>query len=190
MPPALSPLMDALYHGRVDEAQRLLGEAGADSLTIHEAAAMGVMARLEHILAEEPAAVNAWAEDGFQPLGLACFFGQRGAAELLLARGGELNTPARNTFMVTALHAALAGPEPGIAAVLIAAGADVNARQQAGNTPLHETAHAGLADLARLLLEHGADPTARDDDGHTPADIARQRGHTAVLEVLESATTP
>ena len=40
MPPALSPLMDALYHGRVDEAQRLLSEAGSDSLTIHEAAAM------------------------------------------------------------------------------------------------------------------------------------------------------
>src|SRR5712691_9041518 len=127
-PPALSPLMDALYHGRVDEAQ------------------------------------------------------------LLLARGGELNTPARNIFKVTALHAALAGPQPGIATLLIAAGADVNARQQAGNTPLHETAHAGLVELAHLLLDHGADPTARDDDGHTPADIARQRGHTAVLDVLEPAT--
>jgi uncharacterized protein len=185
MPPALSPLMDALYHGRVDEAQRLLSEVGSDSLTIHEAAAMGVTPRLEQILAQEPAAVNAWAEDGFQPLGLACFFGQRAAAELLLARGGEVNTPARNAFKVTALHAALAGPAPGIAAVLVAAGADVNARQQAGNTPLHETAHAGLVELTRLLLEHGADATARDDDGHTPADIARTRGHTAVLSILE-----
>src|SRR5438128_11011961 len=174
MPPALSPLMDALYHGRVDYAQLLPGEAGSDSLRIHEAAAMGETARLERLLAEEPAAVNAWAEDGFQPLGLACFFGRRAAAELLLARGGEVNTPARNAFKVTALHAALAGPEPGIAALLIAAGADVNARQQAGNTPLHETAHAGLVEITRLLLECGADPTARDDDGHTPADIARQ----------------
>ena len=48
--------MDALYHGRVDEAQRLLSEAGSDSLTIHEAAAMGETARLERLLAEEPAA--------------------------------------------------------------------------------------------------------------------------------------
>jgi ankyrin repeat protein len=176
--------MDALYNGRADEAQRLVSETGSDSLTIHEAAATGVTPRLQHLLAEDPSAVNAWAEDGFQPLGLACFFGRREAAELLLARGGEVNTPARNAFKVTALHAALAGPEPGIAALLVAAGADVNARQQAGNTPLHETAHAGLVEMARLLLEHGADASAKDDDGRTPADVARERGNTAVLEVL------
>jgi ankyrin repeat protein len=184
MAPALSPLMDALYHGRAEEAQRLLSEAGADSLTIHEAAAMGVLARLERLLADDPGAVNAWSEDGFQPLGLACFFGRRAAAELLLARGGELNTPARHQFHVTALHAALAGPDPGVAALLIAAGADVNARQQGNTSPLHETAHAGLVDLTRLLLDLGADPTATDDQGRTPADIARQRGHTEVLELL------
>jgi ankyrin repeat protein len=184
MPPVLSPLMDALYHGRADEAQRLLSETGSNSLTIHEAAAMGVTARLEQLLAEDPRAVNTWAEDGFQPLGLACFFGRREAAELLLARGGEVNTPARNAFRVTALHAALAGPEPGIAALLVAAGADVNARQQAGNTPLHETAQVGLVNLTRLLLEHGADPNARDDNGRTPADLAREGGNAAVLEVL------
>jgi ankyrin repeat protein len=162
--------MDALYHGRADEAQRLLSETGSNSLTIHEAAAMGVTARLEQLLAEDPRAVNTWAEDGFQPLGLACFFGRREAAELLLARGGEVNTPARNAFKVTAL--------------LVAAGADVNARQQAGNTPLHETAQVGLVNLTRLLLEHGADPNARDDNGRTPADLAREGGNTAVLEVL------
>ena len=186
MAPAISPLMDALYHGQHDEAQRLLAEVGPDHLTIHEAAAMGVVPRLEVLLAESPEAVNSWSPDGFQPLGLACFFGRRAAAELLLARGGEVNTPARHQFHVAALHAALDGPEPGIAAVLIAAGADVNARQQGGTTPLHETAHAGLVELTRLLLEHGADATAQDDQGRTPADIARARGQTPVLEILEN----
>src|SRR5689334_15055320 len=110
-----SPILDALYHGRRDEADRLLADSSADELTIHEAAAMGVVPRLEALLSQDATAVNAWASDGFQPLGLACFFGRPEAAALLLARGGEVNTPSRNAFGVTALHAALAGPTPEIA---------------------------------------------------------------------------
>jgi hypothetical protein len=109
MPATVSPIMDALYHGRADEAQRLVDEAGPASLTIHEAAAMGVVPRIEQLLAEDADAVNAWAPDGFQPLQLAAFFGRREAAELLLARGGDVQTAAQNSFKVTALHAALAG---------------------------------------------------------------------------------
>ena len=182
----VSPMMDALYHGRADEALRLLAERGADSLTIHEAAAMGEVARVRALLAHDQTLVNAWAPDGFQPLGLACFFGRREAAELLLAQGGEVNTPARHPFHVTALHAALASPEPGFAAVLIAAGADVNARQQGGMTPLHEAAHAGYLELARLLLAHGADPRATNDAGKTPVDVARERGHADVVDLLSA----
>ena len=177
-------MLDALYHGRRDEADRLLAERGADSLTIHEAAAMGVVPRLEALLANDAAQVNAFAVDGFQPLGLAAFFGRTEAAALLLARGGEVNTPSRNPMQVNALHAALAGPAPDFARSLIEAGADVNAVQQDGVTPLHEAAHIGRADLVRLLLDRGADPTAKDGQGRTAADFARERGHTAVLDVL------
>ena len=179
--------MDALYHGRADEAQRLSNEAGEARLTIHEAAAMGVTSRLEQLLSEEPAAVNTWSSDGFQPLGLAAFFGRREAVELLLARGADVNMPARHQFHVAALHAALAGPEPEIAHVLVAAGADVNARQQGQVAPLHEAAANGRADLVRLLLEHGADPSAVDDQGRTATDYAREHSHTAVLELLGRA---
>jgi uncharacterized protein len=187
VPSVLSPIMEALYHGQTGEAERLVAEAGADSLSIHEAAAMGRLPRLEHLLADDPDAVNAWSPDGFQPLGLAAFFGRRDAVALLLARGGEINTHARHQFHVAALHAALAGPDPGIAHVLVAAGAAVNARQQGGMTPLHETAHSGNVELTRLLLEHGADPAATDDNGRTPADTARERGHTEVAEILDEA---
>jgi ankyrin repeat protein len=184
-PPDVSPIMDALYHNRVDDAKRLVAGAGPETLTIHEAAAMGAVARLGQLLDADPAAANAWSSDGFQPLGLAAFFGRRDAVELLLARGGEVNTHARHQFHVAALHAALAGPEPGIARLLIRAGADVNARQQAGIAPLHETAQTGDLELTQLLLDHGADPSAVDDQGKTPADTAREHGHEAVAALLE-----
>src|SRR3977135_516037 len=130
MPQVVSPILDALYHGRVDEAEHLLADAGPATVPIHEAAAMGAVERIAQLLDDDPDAVNAWSPDGFQPLGLAAFFGRREAVELLLARGGDVNTHARHPFHVAALHAALAGPQPRIARPLVYPGAHRNARQQ------------------------------------------------------------
>src|SRR5262249_19674919 len=49
--------------------------------------------------------------------------------------------------------------------LLAEAGANVNARDKNGNTPLHETF---LTDLERELLKLGADVNARNNDGETP----------------------
>ena len=55
-----------------------------------------------------------------------------------------------------------------------------------GATPLNIACFRGHADVVKLMLEHGADPTARDGQGRTPAEYARERGHAAVAEQLES----
>jgi uncharacterized protein len=183
-PDGISPLMTALYFGQSAIAQLLQARATPDSLSLHEAAATGSLARLEQLLGSDPGSVNAWSPDGFQPLGLAAFFGQGAAVDLLLARGAEVNTKARHRFGVTALHAALAGPAPEIARTLVGAGADVNAAQNSGETPLHETAFSGNVELTRLLLEHGADRGAKTEHGLTPAEVARERGHLEVAELL------
>jgi uncharacterized protein len=134
---------------------------------------MGDVDRLRKQLEARPELLNAYSADGFTALQLAAFFGRRPAIDFLLEQGADVSLVARHPFGITALHAALAGPDPDIARPLIEAGADVNARQQGGFTPLHTAAQNGSFDLARLLLERGAHADAVADDGKTPLDLAR-----------------
>jgi ankyrin repeat protein len=69
-----------------------------------------------------------------------------------------------------------------MATLLIEHGANVNARESGGFTPLHTAALRGLPEIAVLLLEHGADPGAQDIQGSTPLDLAER--HPGVAEVL------
>ena len=49
--------------------------------------------------------------------------------------------------------------------MLVKAGASVNAKDNDGNTPLHETF---LTDVEEELLKSGANVNARNNDGETP----------------------
>ncbi|MCY4264924.1 MAG: ankyrin repeat domain-containing protein, partial [Gammaproteobacteria bacterium] len=53
----------------------------------------------------------------------------------------------------------------------IAAGADLEARDESGETPLHATARSGVVQTMRILLRAGADPDAPNGDGNTPLHI-------------------
>src|SRR4051795_10677644 len=103
----MTELLEALYRGDDDRVSELL--AADPALNVFEAAAFGRTDRLRELLDEDPAQANAFGDDGFQPLGLACFFGHVEAARLLLERGADANALSRNEQIQTAgLHAAAA----------------------------------------------------------------------------------
>ncbi len=179
----LSVLMEAIYAGKMELA-RLLASKRAD-LTIFEAAALGDLDRVEALLAEDVSLVNAYAADGFQPLGLAVFFGHSQVAAYLVAFGAQVNTPSQNAQKVYPLNSAAAASNLIAARLLLAHGARVDARQAGDFTPLHNAAQNGHYELARLLLDRGADPRALAANGKTPADYAREGGHMRILELLQ-----
>jgi uncharacterized protein len=184
----VSMVLLALYHQRREVADALL--AADPPLDVFEAAAVGRLPRLRELLDRDPALANAWAADGFFPLGLACFFRQPEAAGLLLDAGADPRAAARNPMRVTALHAAAAARLTTVARLLLDRGADVDARQQAGYTALHAAAQHGDAQLVEVLLARGADPALRSDDGQDAAGHARAKGHQGLAERLASAARP
>ena len=68
---------------------------------------------------------------------------------------------------------------------LLAKGAEVNARNAHGWTPLHVAAAGGDPAVLALLLKHGADVHAQSHIGTTPLDNATTRGgRKAVIDLL------
>ncbi|WP_295815217.1 ankyrin repeat domain-containing protein [uncultured Deinococcus sp.] len=180
-PMGVSPVLFATYYGRHDVA-RVLVEEGAP-LDVFEAAAVGDIGRVQALLADE-ADVNAVSGDGFSALGLAAFFGRADVARVLLERGADVNAVSTNAMQVRPLHSAVAGNHDALARELVAAGADVNAVQQGDFTPLMGAAQHGNAALVAFLLAAGARADAATTDGRTAADLAREEGHVAVLNML------
>ena len=178
----LSAVLTAAYYGQ-PEIVNLLVMAGAP-LNLFEAAAAGHLISVLEILDQSPEDANAFAPDGFHPLGLAAFFGHEDVAKALLERGADPNTPSRNGQKVTPLNSAAAGQHLEIARMLLEAGADPNARQSDDFTPLHSAAQNGQIEMARLLLSHGADPNAATTAGVTPWKMAQDGGHTEIAELL------
>jgi len=181
----VSAVLTALYYGQTLIAQ-ILVMRGAQ-LDIFDAAAIGQRDRLNTLL-NDPAAksdlVNCYASDGFQPLGLAAFFGHIDIVAELIAHNADVNSASRNGQTVQPLHSAVAAKCTDIAQLLIQSGANVNAVQAGGFTPLHGAAQNGDINMINLLLANGANTGIKLPDGQTPYDIAMENGHMAAASLL------
>ena len=65
----------------------------------------------------------------------------------------------------------------------LAAGTDVNAKDDIGKTPLHRAADAGHKEIVELLIAKGADVNASISMG-TPLHYAARSGHKEIVELL------
>lgn len=123
--------------------------------------------------------------------------------EALLHRGAEVN--AREEYQMSALLFAVGAspngmpPERGVEApkelkdpgrialvkTLIAHGADVNASNKVGETPLQWAAHWGLTDIVRVLIAGGAE--VKGKAGQEALRIADRGDHADIVTLLKQA---
>ena len=63
-------------------------------------------------------------------------------------------------------------------------GADVNKKDENGQTPLHHAAANGYTEGAQTLIERGARVNSKDNDGRTPLHLAAEIGYTPTIDLL------
>lgn len=183
----LSPILVAAYHHEPQIASFLADKTVA--ITIFEAAATGKINNVIRLLARDPNLVNAYSEDGFHPLGLACFFGHVDVAEYLVKAGAGINSRSNNRLKAAPIQSAASRGHRKIVRMLLEHGADPNIREQGGYTPLHAAAQNGDDEMIRLLLYGGADLTIASNNGKTALDLALEAGHEKATLLLGEGIT-
>jgi hypothetical protein len=84
------------------------------------------------------------------------------------------------------LQSAAAQGDVAQATSLLDQGAAIDARDEAGRTPLMLAVTQGRLEIVRLLLARGADPDAEDNAGHTPLQQAKQQDSRDIAVLLEA----
>jgi len=140
----------------------------------------GAVSDVERLL-KRGVSANVVDAEGIPALMAATLYGNDRMMELLLQHGAEPNrTGASDT---TALMWAV--PDVAKVRLLLARGANVNARSDTGRTALLVAAsYPGTVDMLRLLVERGADLRAQDRGGATALALAVRSADIEVVRFL------
>ena len=173
---ALRRLVEAIISGDVAALSRLLSESPQLARASFETGATRQSA--ERFFLDR---IGRYVYAGDTALHVAAAAYQTESVSNLLAAGA--NVHARNRRGQEALHAASCGspgspiwnPSAQAATIvrLIEAGADPNALDKSGVSPLHKAVRTRCAGAVRALLDLGSDPSLKNKSGSTPLLLAR-----------------
>ena len=152
------------------------------SISIHKAAKAGNIDVVKKYLAAGTD-VDTKDDNGATPLFYAANSDHKEVAELLIAKGADVNAMRRQNAS-TPLHYATANNHKEIAALLIAKGADMNAKDDNGTTSLHFAAEWDHREIVELLIAKGADVNAKNNVGQTPLNLAIDEKHPQIADLL------
>jgi ankyrin repeat protein len=200
-----APVSNAAAVGRMDIVQLLLDHGADPNLPEEQIAPKGKALysavynghyEIAKLLLERGAFPNPSVESSGDALWVSQKFRpNKRIEELLLSYGAvptdehrdeDWPTGEHNWLRITPLHYAAGKGDVGEAKKLLAAGADVTARDEhLRSTPLAWAARAGQFKMVKFLLKQGAPKTLPDDPPWaTPLAWATRRGHEAIAKLL------
>ncbi len=159
-------------------------ETPQKSMSLHDHAKAGNLSGVKQLLAEGRD-VNESDANGASPLHLAAAFDHAEVLAYLVENGADIEAKTREGGH-TGLHlAAMRNAEESVKR-LLSLKAQVDSRDEQGNTPLALAAQEGSFEAASLLIKNGADLESRklDETGATPLIIAALSGHESVVQLL------
>lgn len=188
-----SPLHLAARYARSDAAKRLL-DAGADAnaqdssgrTPLHAAVAADAVGVFQILLRNRATNLNAKMHNGMTPLILAIRLAMEGMAEDLVNADADVN--AADADARTPLHWAAAVNDVASVRLLLAHGANRDAQDVHEETPLFLAAREGSLAAVGTLLEHGANRDITNHMDRRPRDVARDRMHMDIVELLDKYT--
>jgi len=104
---------------------------------------------------------------------------------ILIKKGADVNARSHGDLRWTPLHGACTRRRGSVAEFLVENGADINAKDRNGRTPLLIAIEANDLDTIKMLINKGANVNARNHGGLTLLDIAGKKGYTEIVELLK-----
>ncbi len=123
---------------------------------------------------------------GWPPILISTVLHRTNHVNALIQAGADLNLP-HGVDGRTALHIAVKYGHMDTVNALIAAGANLEAREQQGYTPLHAASSSRYNNIVNVLVAAGANVNAQDNEEQTPLVNAVILGQTQTIETLIAA---
>jgi ankyrin repeat protein len=194
----LPPLNLAAYFGEMDRVRSLLS-GGADvnqkdvaQYTPLHCAVLGDNREIVELLIDRGADIEARQCGNETPLFCACAWGYLEIAKLLIGEGAEVSARAGHRgekwYNLTPLHLAALMGHTDVVQYLLAQGADIHITcscfDEEDFTPLHLAAQHDRLDVVKVLIAKGVDVNLKTNKGRTALDLAKERKHTGIIELL------
>ena len=188
----LEDFLKAVQKGQVKNVEKFLSDGADANMEDKERGLSALMVacieghyEIAQALLSNGANVNAKSSDNLTPLMLALsnkHSNKMKIAEILLSAGAEVNVH-DNVDGWTSLMLASVEGDTTIIQMLIANGANVDAKTKDGRTALMVAKNAAVVDV---LISIGANANVQNNYGDTPLIMASQTGDAATIELLAS----